>query len=66
MAVGALVAAQATEQQFGRGAAERIWILGDHCQAGVDHVAEWDVVEADVRDGVLRGELVKRAEVRRS
>ena len=26
----------------------------------MDHVAEWDVVEADVRDGVVRGEFVER------
>ena len=63
--VGGLVAVEASEQQLGGGVAERVRVLGDDGQAGVEHVAEWDVVEADVRDGVVRGELRGAREGRR-
>ena len=57
---------QAGEQQFAGVAAERVRVLGDDGHAGLDEVAEDDVVEADDSDIALAAELAQARGSRRS
>ena len=57
MGVGAVVAVEAGEDPLGGEASEGVGVLGDDRQAGVEELAELEVVEADVRDGSARAEL---------